>query len=1304
MEQPAATRDALTGLPGRAAFDERLQRLLDISRQQTTSLTMLVLDLDHFKSINDAFGHTRGDEVLIEFARRLNSVTRTSDEAFRYGGDEFVLLLPQTGLEQGVQMAQRLLDTVRLRQFDGTPPLSLSLSVGVATYPEDAETSDDLFSVADQRHYAAKRAGRSQVVGKDATQRAPVSIEGPSRIIERDPALEQVQRVLSALPNENRAVLQVVGKPGSGLTRMLGELARAFRLQGYEVLSLHGSAALQERRYGALTEAVYAIDRDLPLPSRGVATFSGALVELLTADRFQGLLITLDNPAEMDTATLDFVHALFQQARLPRLAVAYATVNPAAYRSLPQESPLRVQITLKPLSLAGIRTWLRHSLQWEVPDELLAWFYAGTRGLPGRIRRALALLLRNELLVVEGGSWTYRSDLPNLSLDELIDNDDHAPRHNLPLNPNEFIGREEELYRLKKLIREERLVSIVGPDGLGKTRLARQVAAESLAFFPDGVYFVSLDRVHTGDGLVFALADVLSISLYGVRQPREQILEFLRGRSLLLVLDAFDTVQREEEFLLQILERAREVRIITTSQRRLSRIGAQPYQPDGLRYPAYDSDPQIETYSAVQLFVHNARKVVPDFTLTRSQRIFVARICRLLGGMPLGIELATAWLRTFSCEDVASQLKDNLLLLEDAPHQPRDDDNTIIHLYPNPARQTSLLAIIESFWHQLGSYEQRVLQRLSIFRSGFASDAARMIADASPFFLDALVLKGYLRYDAQQRYEIHELLRQYAEQRFRADVTDMEATADRHAEYYLRLVATSYIEFAHSKQPIVTVTEELDNVRAAWDWAAAQQRYVLLEHTCHALAAYYEVTGLSLEGERRFGAAAEQVLAIETTMPEQTTARMAGGWLSVYQARLLFLQGDYEYAMPMVQSVVSLSGMLGAAPLEGYALRLLGEMLFTMGQYDDARSVLNQGMQIATTHNLPDIAMDCERYLGVLESEQGFVHAAMPRFEAALQLTQQHGDLRRKARVLNELGIVTLMRGQHYEALTFFEEYLQLTRDLREMPDEAVALLNLGSCLSELGRYSEALQHLNRGLQISRDVADKVNESITLENIGRTLTDIGDYDNARGYFDQVFALCSHLNNLQGEGYALYYLGLLHALVDDYAFAQSFVEQARQIGGRLESQDLLLLTDFLEGRVLMAQGHAHHAVAVYERALAVCMAAERMNRATEAQIGLAHALTVLGDGEQAAHYRDAAWLYLSRNDLCGPNDPLSVYVTMYTLMEHAHDDRAEQVLSMALSLWQTRRTDLRDREHKRLYAEQVRAHRDLRAAARQRGLV
>lgn len=401
-------RDPLTGIYTRAVFHEYLQNM---SGQE---FSLLLVDLDHFKSVNDGFGHKRGDEILIEFVRRAQTALRENDLLFRYGGDEFCVLLPDVVGERALAITQRLLKVVRETPFAGSPPLSLSLSIGMAEYPldlVDGDELDTLVEVADRRVYQAKRAGRARVVGS-AEMTDPVvsnTDDAPeiSRLIERDQALESARDFLQALDRVRNGSLWVRGDLGSGHSRFLREVAANARLRNYAVFSLAGTPELKAQSYGAIHAACEAQDehkqvwlaQDTPTPLADALALT--LPPFVAERQRHGVLIVLDNADWLDAATYDGVRQLLKTSFVFPIGVVYAS----AEKSMFGEETYQAEIFLAPLTLQGIGLWLRHSLGWDAPPAFAANLHQITEGKPALLQAEVARQIEVGELILSPDGW-----------------------------------------------------------------------------------------------------------------------------------------------------------------------------------------------------------------------------------------------------------------------------------------------------------------------------------------------------------------------------------------------------------------------------------------------------------------------------------------------------------------------------------------------------------------------------------------------------------------------------------------------------------------------------------------------------------------------------------------------------------------------------------------------------------------------------------------------------------------------------------------------------------------------------------
>ena len=321
------------------------------------------------------------------------------------------------------------------------------------------------------------------------------------------------------------------------------------------------------------------------------------------------------------------------------------------------------------------------------------------------------------------------------------------PLSNLPMPTTTFVGRANEIGDLIDLLREPhtRLVTLVGPGGVGKSRLAIEVAQLLTVDFTDGIYYVPLQRLHSVDEVVNAIGVAMNRHV----EAEEQLLAHIQSRNLLLVLDGFEQLLESADLIVRILESSPQVKALVTSQVSLNLHGEWVRQLDGMDIPANTSDQALTESGAFQLFVDRVRRVRQDFSPEDHQECII-EICRLVRGLPLAIELATAWLKTLACEDVARQIRQNIDFL--ATNQPDVED-----------RHRSIRAIFDYAWNLLDDEEKKTFRRLSIFRGGFGLSAAEQVTNASLLTLSSLVDKSLIHQTATGLYEFHDMLRRYAE-------------------------------------------------------------------------------------------------------------------------------------------------------------------------------------------------------------------------------------------------------------------------------------------------------------------------------------------------------------------------------------------------------------------------------------------------------------------------------------------------------------------------------------------------------------
>ena len=408
--------------------------------------------------------------------------------------------------------------------------------------------------------------------------------------------------------------------------------------------------------------------------------------------------------------------------------------------------------------------------------------------------------------------------------------------HNLPTQLTSFVGREDLLTQIGERLRDPtcRLLTLAGPGGSGKTRLALEAAAMEIDRYPHGVFFVPLAPLRSVESIVPTVAQALEFAFYGQGEPKAQLLDYLRGKRLLLVLDNFEHLVEGASITTDILQAAPEVVVLVTSRVGLHVQGEHRFPVEGMAYPDQTSEvcqtsEVLSRCSAVKLFLESARRAQPGFALTADNLAGVARICGLVEGMPLGILLAAVWVALFTPAEIGDEIARNLDFLE-------------TDLRDAPERQRSLRAAFDHSWNLLNKPERETFAALSVFCGGFTRQAAQQVAAASPRELMALADKSLLHRTPGGRYEVHELLRQYAAEQLAASPDGEPAARDRHSVHYAAALERWAADLKGPRQQaaLKEIEAEVEDARAAWDWAVEQEQLNRLDQAMEGLGLFYD--------------------------------------------------------------------------------------------------------------------------------------------------------------------------------------------------------------------------------------------------------------------------------------------------------------------------------------------------------------------------------------------------------------------------------------------------------------------------------
>jgi len=826
-------RDPLTGAVSRALLDDVLAQQVATSRATGRPLSVAVLDLDYFKSVNDAYGHLRGDRVLRALVERLQAGIRKTDRLFRFGGDEFVLVLPGTSAEEAAAIASRLLALVETKPFGGDPPLTLSLSLGIATFPHDAETPDALLDVADRRRFGAKRAGRGRA-----------------------------------------------------------------------------------------------------LTGRGVV-------------------------------------------------------------------------------------------------------------LPARVPRAL---------------------LPAAAPVVWSDSD--------------LIGRETEVNEILERLGRARLLTLTGPAGIGKTRLARHILALLRGAFADGVVYVPVAHVVEPSMVPAVLSAALGFAVPTGQSGREPSAEALRAREQLVVIDHFDRLRDAAPLLTELLAVAPGLKILVTCRRPLRLYGEHVYPVPPLVVGDSEAAPAVALFRARARFRSDDHPPVGEGEA-------VAALCARLGGLPLAIELAAAWTARFPVEHLLASLPGG--------GEPGEE------VSPGDA----LRVLLDWSYRELTPEQRRRWARLAVFAGGWSVEAARAVVEAPSAgiaevaaALDALAEVGLIRpvTDAAHspRFIMPQAIREEALARLEA-TGEADGIRNRHAAWYLALaeIAAAQHRGADHKRWLDRLDEEYANLRAGLRHALTQGDINTAARLAAALWRFWERRGWAAEGRAWIAA----ILEHRESLPPEVEAEVLNG-----AGVLAWFQGDLAEARDRLEASLAISTRLGDAAALSRDLNNLGLVLRQQGDYAAAEAHFTRCLEVQraaedawgqsiTLGNLAELAV-----------LRGDGPAARRMAAECLAIARNADDQRLRALALCTTGVVLLDQGEPERARAALDESLALAESLADPRTTARCLTGLGVVALMQGRSAAAADLLGRALDLWSQIGDRVGLVEALSGLAGVAGTVGDVlDAARLY-------------------------------------------------------------------------------------------------------------------------------------------------------------------------------------------------------------
>jgi predicted ATPase/DNA-binding SARP family transcriptional activator len=645
-----------------------------------------------------------------------------------------------------------------------------------------------------------------------------------------------------------------------------------------------------------------------------------------------------------------------------------------------------------------------------------------------------------------------------------------TPRHNLPPAAG-LVGRAEEMATIhQRVLQPEcRLLTITGAGGMGKTRLALHAAAQAhqRGLFLDGVFFVELTAVTTAGGLLSAVAAALGLHVSDSKPLLPQVLAYVRAKELLLVLDNFDHLLDEAPTLVQMSEQAPQVKMLITSREALN-VQPEWHLPiHGLPYPepgaghlgAAHSGAGIpvaaaETYAGVQLFVARAHAVRPDFALDTVTLPHVAAICRHVDGMPLGIELAAAQLRHYECSEIAASIARNIDFLAASYRDVQP-------------RHGSLRAVFDYSWELLPPSLRTTFAALAVFAGSFGQAEAQEVAGAGRAALHTLQDKSLLRRTGSDRYELHELLRQYSLGQLMPSAA--EAARAAHSRAYCKLLAANRAALRSSAQKAAAgrIAQDYPNVRAAWCTAVAAGDVPHLLAGLDGLYHFLMVRSRFQEGADLFGWTHQVLASADLNQAETAELRRLVAYLAARWARFLIMLSRHAEAEdllgPCLADLRARDDPAGIAT----ALVYLGAACTSLGAYAQAQAHLEESLDLRRGLSDDWGQAVCHLELAGLAFYRGDYLVAGEHCAEGLRLAGQAGDPQIIAHLLTGSSIVARQLGNYAAAQEFVARSLAVYEELEDPYGVVQGWLTLGGLACSLAQYGDAAAYYVRALDAS---------------------------------------------------------------------------------------------------------------------------------------------------------------------------------------------------------------------------------------------
>ncbi len=1136
LTSPIPVIDPLTGARTRDALAMSFQEMVAQCRRQQGIFSLLFIDIDNVKSTPDGNKRPHGDIVLREIIVRLNRGLSPQDMLIRYQDNEFICLIADANLSAAKALATRLTSSIAgipisVMEAGATVSSSIrcSFSLGIVSYPTDGIVAESLIKLAHKRTNAAKRSGRNQIFTAADVQPVPDFELARPRLMEREIEAQAIRKFLLGLAAGKSGILHICGARSTGYTRLLEEAEITAKQLGLRTLFLRGSEDRKERKFGVLSAAFgdRQAHQNMKLQSEpvDVMAFANAWQHVSAPG-----LILCDDLYLFDALTLSWLQTT---SLMKATGIIFALPEQQMQAMVwPNGRTPDVSFTLTPLALSrsGFTRFLG-ALAFAEDDQFVMWAFDQTGGCPGNAARLLKVLMDQALI--------NHSDLVSITLtvsrnyrsvDTVGIRANDVP-HNLPHKLNALLGRDGDIDAIDTSLNHHRLVTLIGPGGVGKTRLAIATASHirHRHRYHDGVWYVELAQVQDMDLLVFTIAKTLGITLDSAKQPLSALANAVREKSMLLILDNLEQIVADAgKLAVALLESAANLTIIATSRTRLQVADEVLYAVptlsdsrdirndvnndvrDGIRassdagqghFSPSNSSPLQAASVAAQLFIMRAKSASPNFAPVPDEISTIEEICRKIDGLPLAIELAAAKVRVMSLDDIASRLDSRLDLLSNASRTTNFIDDS------KPALRTT----IQSSVQLLDGQTADIFATLSVMAGSWDITTVnrlfeRDLSEAVIALADASLLQEKMR-DNRPTFLMLETIREYGQEILRAE-NRFEETKLRHARFLASIAAIGAEEPVGVRQQhwIARLDWLGTNVREALRWCS-QTRNVEANHQALVLLGYgqawWELRGHWMEVLTWW----QRLRPHVEEMP--TSASLAACYVAV--ARSAFMLSRYDECEDLYQRALEIANECGDLHHSATALTGLGNHANFKRQTANAITFYMQALARYRKISLDSRVAYCLNTLGLIARQDTDLPRQLRYYQEAAELREAIGDEFGLAQSHMCLAVAHTDMQDGKAALPYIEKAEVVLRRFNDSRFLSMLLSQAIQTYTMLGEHARALANVREVIAIAHPARDRRRCLFLFATVVAPIEALGNAKLAVSVLSATYKLCRQEN-------------------------------------------------------------------------------------------------------------------------------------------------------------------------------------------------